>query len=166
MEFLEEINEIKRLKNELNEVCIDYMKYKKQYNEIIRLMSSCTSRKQEISIKISDLERIIESSTIFDSVNSIDGFETLLKNELLAISNGMDKTDYRKYETNYPRWFDLERLVKDVIKYKTQYPGWILETISIKRQLHTCPPNTCYKFTYKTPQGDYMSCVGIEVDSS
>lgn len=64
MEFLEEINEIKRLKNELNEVCIDYMKYKKQYNEIIRLMSSCTSRKQEISIKISDLERIIESSTI------------------------------------------------------------------------------------------------------
>ena len=32
MEFLEEINEIKRLKNELNEVCIDYMKYKKQYD--------------------------------------------------------------------------------------------------------------------------------------
>ena len=166
MEFLEEINEIKRLKNELNEVCIDYMKYKKQYNEIIRLMSSSTSRKQEIAIKISDLERIIESSTIFDSVNSIDGFETLLKNELLAISNGMDKTDYRKYETNYPRWFDLERLVKNVIKCKTQYPGWILETISIKRQLHTCPPNTVYKFTYKTPQGDYMSCEGIEVVSS
>ena len=165
MEFLEEINEIKRLKNELNEVCIDYMKYKKQYNEIIRLMSSCTSRKQEISIKISDLERIIESSTIFDSVNSIDGFETLLKNELLAISNGMDKTDYRKYETNYPRWFDLERLVKDVIKCKTQYPGWILETISIKGRLDTLPPQSSYNFTYKTPQGDYMSYKGIEVVS-
>ena len=165
MEFLEEINEIKRLKNELNEVCIDYMKYKKQYNEIIRLMSSCTSIKQEISIKISDLERIIESSTIFDSVNSIDGFETLLKNELLAISNGMDKTDYRKYETNYPRWFDLERLVKDVIKCKTQYPGWILETISIKGRLDTLPPQSSYNFTYKTPQGDYMSYKGIEVVS-
>ena len=165
MEFLEEINEIKRLKNELKEVCIDYMKYKKQYNEIIRLMSSCTSRKQEISIKISDLERIIESSTIFDSVNSIDGFETLLKNELLAISNGMDKTDYRKYETNYPRWFDLERLVKDVIKCKTQYPGWILETISIKGRLDTLPPQSSYNFTYKTPQGDYMSYKGIEVVS-
>ena len=32
MEFLEEINEIKRLKNELKEVGIDYMKYNKQYN--------------------------------------------------------------------------------------------------------------------------------------
>jgi len=165
MEFLEEINEIKRLTNELKEVGIDYMKYKKQYNELARLIMSCANRKHEISINISDLKKIIESSTIFDSVNSIDGFETLLKGELLAISNGMDKTDYRKYGTNYPRWFDLERIVKDVIKCKTQYPGWILETISIKRQLHTCPPETFYKFTYKTPQGDYMSYKGIEVVS-
>ena len=165
MEFLEEINEIKRLKNELKEVGIDYMKYNKQYNELARLIRSCANRKHEISINISDLEKIIESSTIFDSVNTIDGFETLLKGELLAISNGMDRTDYRKYGANYPRWFDLERIVKDVIKCKTQYPGWILETISKKGQLYTLPPQSCYKFTYKTPQGDNMSCDGIEMVS-
>ena len=157
MEFLEETNAIEKLKNELKEVGIDYMKYNKQYNELARLIRSCANRKKEISINISDLEKIIESSTIFDSVNTIDGFETLLKGELLAISNGMDKTDYRKYGANFPRWFDLERIVKDVIKCKTQYPGWILETISKKGQLDTLPPQSYYKFTYKTPQGDYMS---------
>lgn len=165
MEFLEETNEIEKLTNELKEVNIDYMKYMKQYNELGRLITSCANRKKEISINISDLEKIIESSTIFDSVNTIDGFETLLKGELLAISNGMDRTDYRKYGANYPRWFDLERLVKDVIKCKTQYPGWILETISIKGRLDTLPPQSSYNFTYKTPQGDYMSYKGIEVVS-
>jgi hypothetical protein len=165
MEFLEETNEIEKLTNESKEVNIDYMKYMKQYNELGRLIRSCTNRKNEIAKNIKHLEHIIESSTIFASVNTIDGFETLLKDELFAISNGIDKTDYRKYGANYPRWFDLERIVKDVIKCKTQYPGWILETISKKGQLYTLPPQSCYKFTYKTPQGDNMSCDGIEMVS-
>ena len=165
MEFLEETNEIEKLTNELKEVDIDYMKYNKQYNELGRLITSCKNRKKGIAFKIKHLEQIIESSNIFASVNTIDGFETLLKDELFAISNGMDKTDYRKYGANYPRWFDLERIVKDVIKCKTQYPGWILENISKKGQLDTLPPQSFYKFTYKTPQGDNMSCGGIEIVS-
>jgi hypothetical protein len=48
----------------------------------------------------------------------------LLQEVLVAISNGMDQTDYRK-KGNYPRWYDLERLVNEVIAFKKLYDyGW------------------------------------------
>ncbi len=76
--------------------------------------------------------------------------------ELVAISNGMDKTDYRKHG-NYPRWYDLETLVKDVIAFKNLYPGRILVSLSRVGQYDTLPPETFYRYTYKSPHGHYMS---------
>ena len=84
-----------------------------------------------------------------------------MQEELVAISNGMDKTDYRKHD-NYPRWYDLEKLVKEVIAFKKLYSGWILESLTRGGHYDTLPPQTFYRYTYKTPQGHYMSMGGIE----
>jgi hypothetical protein len=73
----------------------------------------------------------------------------------------MDKTDYRK-NGNYPRWYDLERLVNEVIVFKKLYPGWILESLARGGQYDTLPPQTFYRYTYKSPHGHYMSMGGIE----
>jgi hypothetical protein len=98
------------------------------------------------------LEDIIESENVFESVQTVEGFDTLLKSELVVISNGMDKTDYRKHG-NYPRWYDLERLVKEVIYFKKLYPGWILDHLARGGQYDTLPPQTFYRYTYKSQHG-------------
>jgi hypothetical protein len=111
------------------------------------------------------LEEIIEVENVFESVENIEGFETLLQTELVAISKGMDKTDYNKTDYGksvFPRRYDLERLVKHVIAFKKLYPGWILECITIGGQYDTYPPQTMYRYTYLSPHGHYMSMGGIE----
>ena len=124
-------------------------------------MNFCESRKKELSKEIKKLEEIIEAENVFESVENMEGFDTLLQEELVAISNGMDKTDYRK-NGNYPRWYDLERLVNEVIVFKKLYPGWILESLARGGQYDTLPPQTFYRYTYKSPHGHYMSMGGIE----
>ena len=82
------------------------------------------------------------------------------------------KTNYRDMEIvkirneDIPRYIDLERLVKEVIEFKKIYPGWVLDRIQKSGQYDTLPPQSFYKFTYKSPQGHYMSHGGIELLSS
>ena len=116
------------------------------------------------------MKEIIETENVFESVQNIEGFDTLLQEELVVISNGMDKTDYMKMDLvrarskeSIPRWIDLERLVKEVIGFKKLYPGWILQRLVSGGQYDTLPPQTFYKFTYKTPQGHFMTFGGIEL---
>jgi len=165
MEFAEAKNEIINLRAKLSEFESEYKELNKIYVEYRKKMELCESNKKKLIREIKKLEDIIESENIFESVKETEGFDTLLKEELVAISNGMNKTDYRKY-ANYPRWYDLERLVKEVIEFKKLYPGWILDYIEQKGAYDTLPPETYYKYTYKTPQGHYMSHGGIELLSS
>ena len=121
-----------------------------------------------MSTNIKKLEDIIESEDVFETVRQIEGFDTLNQEELIIIKNGMNKVNYRKMDlvrnrAELPRWIDLERLVKQVIEFKKTYPGWILERIAANGQYDSLPPQTFYKFTYKTPHGHYMSFGGIEV---
>lgn len=147
-------SELAEVENELKETKKIYMEYRKKFNE-------CENKQKELSKKIKQLDAFIETENIFNSVNNIVGFDTLLSSELLVISNGMDKTDYRRYG-NFPRWNDLERLVKEVIEFKKKYPGWILEHLKNGGQLDTLPPRISYKFEYKTPEGYSMSMGGIQ----
>jgi hypothetical protein len=170
MEFAEARIKIVELKDELAEFESEYKDLYKKDNEIRKKMRLCESKKKELSKEIKGLEKIIETENIFESVQGVEGFETLLQEELVAISNGMDKTDYKNMEivrarskAEIPRWLDLERLVKEVIAFKKLYPGWILERIASCGQYDTLPPQIFYKYTYKTPQGHYMSFGGIEV---
>jgi hypothetical protein len=71
----------------------------------------------------------------------------------------MDKTDYREHG-NYPRWYDLERLVKEITAFKKVYPGWILETVVSYGQYNILPPQRFYNYTYNTPQGHVISVDG------
>ncbi len=161
MEFAEAKNEIVRVREELSQVENQLKELNKIYMENRKKVTSCENRKKELSKEIKKLEDVIESENVFESVQNIEGFDTLLQEELVAISNGMDKTDYRK-NGNYPRWYDLERLVKEVIAFKKLYPGWILESLTRGGQYDTLPPQTFYRYTYKTPHGHYMSMGGIE----
>ena len=155
MEFAEAKNEIIRLKAEISQNEAEYKELYKIYRETRIKMNFCESRKKELSKEIKKLKEIIETENVFESVQNIEGFDTLLQEELVAISNGMDKADYSKR--------DLVRLVKEVINFKKLYLGWILESLSISGQYGTLPPQTFYKFTYKTPQGHFMTFGGIEL---
>lgn len=170
MEFAEAKNEIIRVKAELAQVETELKELNKIYMEHRRKVNTFENKKKALSKEIKKLEEIIETENIFESVQGVEGFDSLLQEELVAISNGMDKTDYRKMDraratskVEIPRWWDLERLVKQVIEFKKLYPGWILERLSSDGQYDTLPPQTFYRYTYKTPQGHYMTFGGIEV---
>ena len=161
MEFAEAKTKIIKVKAELVQVESELKELNKIYMEHRRKVNACENKKKELSKEIKKLEEIIETENVFESVQGVEGFDTLLQEELVAISNGMDKRDYRKHG-NYPRWYDLERLVNEVIAFKKLYPGWILERLGLGGQYDTLPPQTFYRYTYKTPQGHYMSFGGVE----
>jgi hypothetical protein len=161
MEFAEAKTKIFELRAELAQNEAEYKELNKIYAETRKKMNSYVNRKHDLSKEIKKLEEIIEAENVFESVQGTEGFDTLLQEELVAISNGMDKTDYRK-NGNYPRWYDLERLVKEVINFKKLYPGWILDCVVRGGQYDTLPPQTFYRYTYKTPHGHYMTMGGIE----
>lgn len=161
MEFAEAKNEIIRVRDELSQVQYELNRLNKIYIEHRRQVTLFENKKRDLSKQIKNLEEIIETENVFESVQNVEGFDTLLKSELVAISNGMDKTDYRKHG-NYPRWYDLERLVKEVINFKKIYPGWILEHLASGGQYDVLPPQTFYRYTYKTPNGHHMNMGGIE----
>jgi hypothetical protein len=154
--------DIAEAKNKIIDLTAELIKNEAEYKELNKIymehrikMNLCLNRKRELSKEIKKLEAIMETENMFELVENIEGFDTLLKSELVTISNGMNKTDYRKHG-NYPRWIDLERLVKEVIAFKKLYPGWILDYIEQNGAYDTLPPETYYKYTYKTPQGHCM----------
>jgi len=161
MEFTEAKNEIEKLRAELAQVEKESEGFYMIYKETEKKRRLCESRKRDIKKEIKRLEDLVEKENVFETVKDVEGFETLSPSELDAISNGMDKTDYRIYG-NYPRWIDLERLVKEVIEFKKHYPGWVLDRVNKSGQYDTLPPQSFYKFTYNTPHGHYMSYGGIE----
>ena len=125
-------------------------------------MKSCTDKKTELSKEINNLKKIMEMENILESVQELEGLNSLSQNELTTITKGMDKTDYRKYG-KCPRFLDLERLLKEVIEFKKLYPGWLLEDLVNTGQYDTLPPQTFYRYTYKTPQGHLMSNGGMQL---
>jgi hypothetical protein len=165
MEIAEAKTKIIELRAELAQNETEHKELKKIYVEHRKKVNLCENKQKELLKEIKKLEEIIETENIFETVENIEGFDTLLQEELVAISNGMDRTNYRKIckESNYPRWYDLERLVKQVILFKKLYPGWILDSLAKRGQVDILPPETFYKYTFKTPQGHYWSMGGIEI---
>ena len=90
-------------------------------------------------------------------VENIEEFDMLTKAELVAIYNGMDKTNYNEETVLkcriYPRFIDLESLVKMTIHIKKQYPGWILTSVKCEGSQDSLPPRTYYSSKYITPYG-------------
>ena len=143
----------------------EYKEYCKQYNKAQRDMIECGNKKKDLLKLIKELEDKIVAENIFINVSCVEGFGILTQPELVAISTGIDKTDYREYG-DYPRWIDLERIVKDVINIKKKYPLWKLESVKKSGQYDTMPPQNFYKYTYETEEGNYFTCGGVEIINS
>ena len=152
-EIIELTAELKTINSDFKIINRQFKKYQEEY-EKSRLTYEI--KKKKIGTKIKELETIVETENMFESVENIEGYNTLSQSELLAISRGMDKKDYRNDRVTL-RFIDLERLVREAIEFKKQYPNWILEEISVSFQYDTLPPQTFYKFAYLTPEGHHMS---------
>jgi len=163
MNIEETKTKIKKLQEELTiaEDCI--RKFKSEYSEISNKIRLCENINSDLLKQIKHLETIIECENAVETVKYIEGFDSLLQEELVSISNGMDKTDYRKRNNTFPRFYDLERLIKDVIEIKKQYPGWILDKVQKTGYYDTTPPQTFYMFTFKTHLGHYISFGEIKI---
>jgi hypothetical protein len=163
MNIEEATNKINKLQEELSiaEDCI--RKYKREYSEISKKILLCENINSDLLKQIKHLETIVESENAVETVKYIEGFDSLSQEELVSISNGMDQTDYRKHNNTFPRFYDLERLIKEVIEIKKQYPGWILDKIQKTGHYATLPPQTFYNFTFKTHLGHYMSFGEIKI---
>ena len=92
---------------------------------------------------------------ISEYIKSIENFDLLNGDEIVLITNKMDKTDYRKYG-DYPRWIDLEKICKEVIQMKKRYPNWKLMDLEKSRQTTTMPPQSFYYYKFKDEFADYL----------
>lgn len=160
MNFLEAKNAIEKLRDECATVESELRNLSKEWRIINTKRIDFESIHKDLIKQIKHLETIIDNENMFETVNNIEGFDTLLQEELVEISTGMDRRDYRN-GGDYPRWNDLERLVKNAIEIKKQYPGWILKGIKNTGQYDTFPPQTFYESKYQTPQGHYMCFGGL-----
>jgi hypothetical protein len=149
MKIVELRSELTQVESELKELNNINMEHQKK-------VTFRKNRKKELSKEINKLEDIIKLEDIYGNVLWIEGFETLTQSDLVAINKGMDKNDYREFG-DYPRWIDLERIVKEVIDFKKMYPDWILESVVywISEYDDNILPKTLYRYTYRTPQGHY-----------
>ena len=164
MKIAEAKNEIIRVRSEINQVQSEFNKIDVEYRRILREQTDCENKrilcrnkKRKLIKELKELETIIESENMFDSVQNVEGFNILLPEELRIISDGMDRTDYRNMPLltgkNIARWYDLERLVKEVIGVKNAHPGWILKMLRPCGQYDTLPQKTFYQMSYETPEG-------------
>ena len=93
-------------------------------------------------------ENIEEAKTMIgEKEKNIDGFYLLSEDELSIIAKNMNKTDYRKHG-KYPRWLDLENIIKTVIDLKSSYPKFTLTNLDIGGQIDTVPPKTFYRYEF------------------
>lgn len=161
MDIAEATKELLRVSTELAEIDTQEKELSKTYIDLQKTLRVYDNKKRDLRKEIFRLNDILESENVFKDIQEIEGFNTLIEQELLAISKGMDKTDYRKYG-DFPRWKDVEEITKEVIEVKKLYPGWILQRVAAGGTYDTMPPQTFYRYTYKTPQGHYMNYGGIE----
>jgi hypothetical protein len=92
---------------------------------------------------------------ISEYLKNIDNIDLLNGDEILLITNKMDKTDYRKYG-DYPRWIDLEKICKEVIQMKKRCPSWKLVDLEKSIQSNTLPPQSSYYYKFKDEFADYL----------
>lgn len=143
------IEELISSKTELNntrlEIGKEYVDIKKKYRSVENEISNID---KNLKIILEEIKRRNDELTIDENIKKIEGFDLLSKDELLIITTNMDKTDYRK-NGDYPRFYDLERICKEIIVMKKRYPRWTLTNLGRGGQYDTLPPLTFYRYEYK-----------------
>lgn len=155
--------ELNDCKNSLN------LEKSKIYKTVNLIESKLKENSKNIKIVLDEIKRresLEEAKNIIsEDIKNIDNFSFLNEEELIIITKKMDKTDYRKYG-NYPRWLDLEKIIKYVIGMKKYYPNWTLENMSKRGQIDTMPPESFYNYVFKDQYDNYFDIGGIKLISS
>lgn len=138
-------------------------------NKTLRL---CDSKLKEIDNNLKIINREVKrrqdieeaKNIIGEDISSIEGFELLSEDELSIITTNMDRTDYRNHGVPI-RFYDLERICREVINMKKKYPKWTLTSLARGGQYDTLPPHTFYRYEYKDEYGSHFNLGGIKLVS-
>ena len=114
----------------------------------IRDLNKQIKEYEEKSTKLSKAIQDLKDMIAIGDLSSTPGYNELTEDEQKIIVKGMDKTDYSMYSDSGPRWYDLERLINEVLNFKSKYPDWILKSIIKSHQSNLIPPQNNYKLTY------------------
>jgi hypothetical protein len=116
-------------------------------------------RKKEMEREIIEKQNLLEtyeikyiSTLIYKYIQEIPNFNLLSLDDAFMISKAIDKTDYSSLG-KYPRFIDLENIVKYIIQVKQKYPSWELTNIHNYGRIDTLPPKNCYSYQFATPEG-------------
>lgn len=158
---MKSIDELKTLHKELDGKIKTFQNEKNNTMTIIYAINKNISdiKKDIINVlqEIDNLKSIEETKKLIKKFdNEIEEFSLLNDNEINIVTNKMDKMDYRQFGS-YPRWIDLERLIKKVIEIKKNYPDWTLVNLSKKYQNDTLPPQTFYQYEFKDKNNLYFT---------
>lgn len=162
--------ELVSIQNELNEKKQNIGQERIKVNKTLRLYDiQLKDIEKDLKIIINEIKRrkeIEEAKNIIGTdISSIEGFELLSEDELSVITTNMDRTDYRKHGVPI-RFYDLERICKEVINIKKKYPKWTLTSLARGGQYDTLPPHTFYRYEYKDEYGCHFNLGGIQILSS
>jgi hypothetical protein len=154
--FEELLNLQKELKEKMQFLTTERIKAVKVVRDIEKDVRKTDDILKNILNEIKRHETIYDSKImISEYVKNIVNFDLLHGDEILLITNKMDRTDYRKYG-DFPRWIDLEKICKEVIEIKKRHPNWILMDLEKSSQTNTLPPQSFYYYKFKDQFADYL----------
>jgi len=147
-------SEIDILKTEENDIRIEQSK---RYTEKKRIEKELLEKKK--LLKIYEI-KLSMNTDFYQYIQNIPNFDLLTKDDLFKISGAIDKRNYNlKSDGEYPRFIDLENVVKYIIQVKQTYPLWELTYIDKYGKIDTYPPKNFYKYNFLTPEGLLFSNV-------
>jgi hypothetical protein len=157
--------EFDTLNNEHKNLYEEGTQLQKQLNELEKLKKIQEIRLKTCEKRMVEIKNIKFTKNIFNEeiVSKFADFHLLCEDELIKIIEGIDKTDYTKYDAQVPRIMDLEKVINFVVKIKTTYPGWKLKKLDNTGGRDSLPPVNWYEYSFITPEGHCFNYGGIKI---
>lgn len=158
--------EFETLNNERTKLHNEGKELHKQTSELQKLRDLQATSFKACEKRMVEIKNIIFTENIFneETMAKFTDFHLLCEDELIKIIEGIDKTDYRKYDK--PRIMDLEKVINFVLEIKTVYPGWKLKSVDKAGQRDSLPPINWYRYSFITPRGHCFDYGGFKVVDS
>jgi flagellar biosynthesis/type III secretory pathway chaperone len=150
---------IKEFEQSLNKINIKLDVYKKEQERINNEIENLETDKKTILEQLHQLKTNINSPennyNIFDEPDlKVCGMGALTQQEKQAISDGIDKTDYR-HLGDYPRYIDLDKIVERVWQIK-QADNWTLVKVTKTGTYEPMPSAGKYTLTFRPDQDTFI----------
>ena len=106
----------------------------------------------DLKKEIAQIQSTEFNTLVYEFASIIDGYNLLTSDEIIIITNNMDKVDYTKFEK--PRWLDLEKIIKNIASVKTIYTDWKLISLTKTEQYNVFPPENLYAYQFIDSHGN------------